>query len=195
MWPTPGDAHPRLAAMQYRDPAAAACSHRSCVGTQTLATVAIFLSLLGGCCRPPTSAPQAPAPQAPAAAEPSVTPVPAAIQRPKPVVASEPPSTQATASAEVVGIYEQLNVAQRAEAPPHYVGRVTIRQKDGHSVMLETHDRGVRTADEIAGFEGKRVRVKAAHAVDRCHGWGDGTQATIVGPCLRDIVDISLAAP
>lgn len=176
--------------MQYRDPAAAACSRRLCVRTQTFATVAIFLSLLGGCCGPATSAPQAPT-----AAEPSLPPAPAAIQQPKPVVASEPSRTEATASVQLVGIYEQLNVAQKAGAPPHYVGRASIRQKDGRKVMLETHDRGVRTAEEIAAFEGKRVNVKAAHAVDRCLGWGNGTQATIVGPCVRGIVDISLAAP
>ncbi|RLB64506.1 MAG: hypothetical protein DRI90_04445 [Deltaproteobacteria bacterium] len=95
----------------------------------------------------------------------------------------------------MVGIYEQLNVGQKAGAPPHYVGRAVVRQKDGGSIMLETHERGLRAAEEIAAFEGKLVRVEAAQTADHCLGWGDGTEAAIVGRCVRGIVEISLVSP
>ncbi len=174
--------------MRLRNPASTASSPDFCQRTEMLVVGAIFLSLLGGC-----GAPAAPSPQAPMAAEAPLAPVPAPAQEPRPEVAS--PSTEATSSVEVVGIYEQLNVAQKAGAPPNYVGRATVRKEDGRTVMLETHDRGVRTAEEIAAFEGKRVKVEAARADDRCLAWGNGTQAAIVGPCLRGIVHISLASP
>ena len=74
----------------------------------------------------------------------------------------------------------------------HYVGRAVVRQKDGQAIMLETHERGLRSAEEIAAFEGKLVRVVAAHTEDHCLGWGNGTQAAIVGRCVRGIVEISL---
>jgi hypothetical protein len=148
--------------------------------------VGLFLLSLGGC-SPATT----PAPEPPTATAASSAPVPAPVGEPKEQVASEPPSTEAPPSVEVVGIYEQLNVAKRAEAAPHYVGRAVLRQKDGRSIMLETHRRGVRAAEEIAAFEGKLVKVKAARSQDGCLGWGDGNQAAIVGRCVRGIVEIS----
>ena len=47
----------------------------------------------------------------------------------------------------------------------------------------------LRSAEEIAAFEGKLVRVVAAHTEDHCLGWGNGAQAAIVGRCVRGIVE------
>ena len=176
--------------MRLRDSAPTASSPGSFVRTEVFLGGAFFLLLLGGCGPATTQAPEPPA-----AAGASSAPVPAPVAEPNEQVASEPPSTEATRSVEVVGIYEQLNVRQKAGAPPLYEGRAVVRQKDGRSIMLETHERGVRAAEEIAAFEGKLVKVEAAQAEDRCLGWGNGAQASIVGPCVRGIVEISLVSP
>jgi hypothetical protein len=106
-----------------------------------------------------------------------------------------PPSSVKQARISVEGTYEELNVKQRKDGVPRYVGRVTIRRTDGSSVLLETHKKGIRPAAEIARFRGKRVIVRGDAFYKRCLAWGDGQRASIVGPCMRKIVSISVAKP
>jgi hypothetical protein len=86
----------------------------------------------------------------------------------------------------VVGVYTPMNLNRRADSPPLYGDRIQLLLRDGQSVMLEAGDRGIRDAVEIERFTGRRVRAEGVFESD-CLAWGDGTIASIVGPCLRNI--------
>ena len=95
--------------------------------------------------------------------------------------------SQTQAPVVIVGRYEELNVAQRGT---RYVGRAVVVVQ-GRSWLLETHRAGVRPDHEVARHRGRKVVVRAREKVERCLAWGDGTRASIVGPCLRGIVSVS----
>jgi len=92
----------------------------------------------------------------------------------------------------VVGCYRELNVKQKADGVPRYVGRVVLVLENGDRVLLETHDEGIRPADEIETFRDRKVSVVAAELTESCQAWGDEATASIVGPCLRGIESIEL---
>jgi hypothetical protein len=86
----------------------------------------------------------------------------------------------------VIGIYQPMNLSKRTDRPAVHVGRMQLILRDGQSVMLEAGDRGIRDADEIERFSGRQVRVEGLFD-SHCLAWGDGSVATIAGPCLRNI--------
>ena len=49
----------------------------------------------------------------------------------------------------IEGKYQELNVNQKLNKPPLYIGRVIIILKDGNYVLLETHNEGIRSEEEI----------------------------------------------
>ncbi len=87
-----------------------------------------------------------------------------------------------------IGKYEELNVGQHPKAKI-FVGRAKIALSDGHHLILETHDKGIRTEKEIAKYRGKMVSVIGVVNID-CLAWGDGRQASITGPCFTMIEEI-----
>ena len=85
----------------------------------------------------------------------------------------------------VKGRYTELNVSQK-QTQIKYIGRVKITLKDNHFVILETDKQGIRSKEEIEKYRGKPVLVIGT-LYPNMYAWGDGSQATIVGPCLTGI--------
>lgn len=92
----------------------------------------------------------------------------------------------------VEGIYRQMNVNKRVNGNPTYIGRAQLELSDGMFAMIETHDKGIRTPEEIALYEGKIVRVTGKIGL-HCLAWGNGEVASIVGHCITDISEVKLA--
>ncbi|MBW2256465.1 MAG: hypothetical protein JRI25_17980, partial [Deltaproteobacteria bacterium] len=61
----------------------------------------------------------------------------------------------------VVGTYQQLDVRMREVPPPEYLGHASVVLSDGTLVLLEPiwADAAIRSEEERAVFDGKRVRV------------------------------------
>lgn len=121
----------------------------------------------------------------------SLTACPA--ENPPPNIEAPTEKTEASSSDEGVridGVYEQLNV-KKGPGDPVYNGRAGIRDGDMFW-LLDTHDMGIRSPEELKKFTGKRVRVWAESAENHCTAWGDGNEASIVAPCLRYVQNIEL---
>lgn len=88
----------------------------------------------------------------------------------------------------IKGLYAELNVSQKTTRIS-YVGRVKIVLNDNSFIILETDEKGIRSPEEISRFKDKQVMVTGTlHA--QTYAWGDGSQATIVGPCILNIQTI-----
>jgi hypothetical protein len=84
-----------------------------------------------------------------------------------------------------------MNVQKRPNAEPVYVGRVYLMLEDSTTVMLETQDEGYRPKDEIELYRNQKVRVTGTY-YQWCNAWGDGSQASIVGACIKEIKSLEL---
>lgn len=104
----------------------------------------------------------------------------------------EKPQPTSNATLMLSGVYAELNVKQRQDGKPKYVGRAIVKLNSGYSYLLETGEAGIRSNEEIERFRGKNVQVEARTSGEHCTAWGDGTEASIVSPCLRGIVQISV---
>jgi len=91
----------------------------------------------------------------------------------------------------VEGRYLEMNVQKRPNAEPVYVGRVYLMLEDSTTVMLETQDEGYRPKDEIELYRNQKVRVTGTY-YQWCNAWGDGSQASIVGACIKEIKSLEL---
>lgn len=89
----------------------------------------------------------------------------------------------------VRGRYQQMNLNKRVDGPPVYGRRVNLILSDGRYVMLNCDEEGIRPEEEVNRCEGKMVEVDGMW-FSRCNAWGDGTQATIVGPCVRGVSEV-----
>jgi hypothetical protein len=122
--------------------------------------------------------------------------------RPKQDMATEPKSDAVTATSAnrdyieshgldgkrvlITGTYRLMNVNKRPGGEPVYIGRAYIELADGSTVILETNDAGIRPIEEQALLTDEVV-VAEGILYAGCTAWGDGTEASIIGACLRDI--------
>ena len=109
--------------------------------------------------------------------------------------APSPPITKATRThynqaVTVQGVYRELNVSKRP-GKPVFSRRVYLELDDKTSVVLETHDNGVRPASEISQFKDKKVAVKGT-LQERKQIWGQPYEASIFSDCLVNIKSIAL---
>lgn len=89
----------------------------------------------------------------------------------------------------IEGTYMELNVNKRSDRPPVYAGRAAVLLSDGSSVILDIDDAGIRNQKEIETFRDRVVRATGRFE-PYCTAWGGGLEASIIGPCLRDITSI-----
>ncbi len=94
------------------------------------------------------------------------------------------------APAVIRGEYVELNVSYRPEVKS-YVGRAYVWINDTTSVMIESGDLGIRPKNEIDRCKGRRVEIIGILSPN-CHAWGDGTQQTIVMPCISNVREVLL---
>jgi hypothetical protein len=91
----------------------------------------------------------------------------------------------------VQGYYRLINLNKRPGGEPVYGSRVSIEMPDSSYLLLETHELGSRSLEEQAQFTDQKVKIEATvHGF--CNAWGDGTEQTIVGSCLKNIHQIVL---
>lgn len=94
----------------------------------------------------------------------------------------------------LIGDYEQMDVRMRTSDPPVYRGHAAIRLDDGTRILLEPiwDKNAIRTEEEIARFEGKRVAVVGMLFPVAPDNF-DRVEANLRMPCLSDIESIELA--
>lgn len=92
----------------------------------------------------------------------------------------------------VEGTYLEMNVQKRPNTEPVYVGRVYLMLADSTTVLLETQDEGYRPKEEIEMYRNQKVSVVGTY-YPWCNAWGDGSQASIVGACVKDIKSLEKA--
>lgn len=93
----------------------------------------------------------------------------------------------------VIGKYKQVDVRYRQTPPPQYKGHVLIVLDDGGKIFFYPpwHSKAIRSSDEIAQFENKRVVVvgKILPIIPPY----PRDSASIVAPCLVAIESIKIA--
>lgn len=88
------------------------------------------------------------------------------------------------------GEYNQLNVSYNPTIKS-YTGRTYIWVNDTTSIMLGSGELGIRPIDEIRNYDKKNVEISGV-LYPFCHAWGDGSQQTIIMPCIRDFREIKV---
>jgi hypothetical protein len=93
----------------------------------------------------------------------------------------------------VIGKYRQVDVRYIQDPPPEYKGHVLIVLDDGGKIFFYPpwHSKAIRSSDEIAQFENKRV-VVVGKILRRLPSYPRGS-ASIVAPCLVAIESIEIA--
>lgn len=89
----------------------------------------------------------------------------------------------------IYGTYTEMNLSKRPGSKPVFGGRVNLILEDSSYVMMDCDNAGIRNQEEIEKWRDKNV-VAIGLLKARCNAWGDGSQATIVGPCLVQIETI-----
>lgn len=90
----------------------------------------------------------------------------------------------------VRGEYRQLNVSYRTDIT-RYTGRAFIWINDTSSVMIESGELGIRPKNELDESVDHKVEI-VGMLYPFCNAWGDGTQQTIVMPCIREVREVIL---
>jgi hypothetical protein len=94
--------------------------------------------------------------------------------------------------AAVIGTYEQLDLRQRPRGAPVHDGHAGIRLDDGTLVLLGPawSPDAKRPRAELDGLTGREVTVRGT-VHTRCSDPPEPI-ATIIGPCIDPILDVSL---
>ncbi|HBR73348.1 MAG TPA: histidine kinase [Cyanobacteria bacterium UBA11159] len=95
----------------------------------------------------------------------------------------------------VIGRYAQVNVQQRQDIPPLYIGHTAVDLEDGSGIFIYPgwHPNAIRSQSEIARYENQRVVVVGTVVPKMPKNPSYPNAASLIGPCFLSIDSIEMA--